>query len=133
MNIVCDTNVLISAILFGGRPRDVLKTVIEGKATAYLSPMLRGELVDVLSRKKSGLTSHQIALILQLVNETFIEVFPIEVPDVIADDPDDNHVIACALAANVDRIVTGDRHLLILHEYKGIVIQPPEVFLQSIK
>ena len=131
MKIVCDTNVLISAFLFGGRPREVLRTVIEGKNTAYLSPMLRCELAEVLGRKKFGLTSSQVVSIMQLVSETFLEVFPGKVPDVVAEDPDDNHVIACAFAANADRIVTGDTHLLDLAEYQGIVIQSPEVFLQS--
>ena len=131
MKIVCDTNILISAFLFGGRPREVLRTVIEGKNIAYLSPMLRCELAEVLGRKKFGLTSSQVVSIMQLVSETFLEVFPSKVPDVVAEDPDDNHVIACAFAANANRIVTGDTHLLDLAEYQGIVIQSPEVFLQS--
>jgi predicted nucleic acid-binding protein len=44
----------------------------------------------------------------------------LSVPRVVPDDPDDDHVVACAVAARVDVIVSGDKHLLKLREYQGI-------------
>lgn len=49
--------------------------------------------------------------------------------DVIQDDPGDNKVLECAAAGGADYIVSGDRHLLDLKEYRGIVILPPAGFL----
>ncbi len=49
-------------------------------------------------------------------------VYPVKTPQVIARDPDDDHVLACALAAQADLIVSGDRDLLDLGEYQGIRI-----------
>lgn len=49
-------------------------------------------------------------------------VSPLFVPRVVPEDPDDDHVIACALAAQADVIVSGDKHLLNLREYQGMHI-----------
>jgi len=125
MNVVCDTNVLVSAVLFGGQPREVLRRIAEGNAIGYTSPDLKRELADVLAREKFGLSSEQVSSILQLIGETFIEVVPDEVPDVIRDDPDDNVVLACAVAANAQWIVSGDRHLLDLKSYQETTILSP--------
>ncbi|MFV1981413.1 MAG: putative toxin-antitoxin system toxin component, PIN family [Rhodothermia bacterium] len=133
MKVVCDTNVLISAILFGGRPRDVLRRMIEGKATGYTSPELRLELAGVLGRKKFSLAHEHIDAIMRLIDSTFIEVFPNDVPSIIVDDPDDNMVLACAIAAKADFIVSGDRHLLSLGAYKSTLIRTVVDFLSELE
>lgn len=50
---------------------------------------------------------------------------PLDVPSVVPNDPDDDHVLACALAAKADLIVSGDRHLLALNRYQNIPIVSP--------
>lgn len=57
-----------------------------------------------------------------------IVVQPASVPEIIPNDPDDDHVLACALAANAEMIITGDKHLHSLGgEYQGIrIIAPAE-------
>ncbi len=52
------------------------------------------------------------------------------VPTVISDDPDDNHILACAATGAADLIVSGDRHLLRLKAYEGIPIVRPVDFLR---
>jgi predicted nucleic acid-binding protein len=54
------------------------------------------------------------------------------VPQVITDDVSDNHILACALAGRADFIISGDRHLLNLKEYEGIVIERPVDFLRTL-
>jgi predicted nucleic acid-binding protein len=51
-----------------------------------------------------------------------VNVSPLSTPRVVPNDPDDDHVIACALAARADAIVSGDHHLLDLREHQGIAI-----------
>jgi predicted nucleic acid-binding protein len=56
---------------------------------------------------------------------------PGTVPEVIAADPADNQILACALSGKAHVIVSGDRrHLLQLKEYKGITIVRPVDFLR---
>ncbi len=60
MNIVCDTNILISGILFGGHARTIIQLASRGSVTNFLSPTMLRELEDVLARPKFGLTTEQV-------------------------------------------------------------------------
>ncbi|MCD4824290.1 MAG: putative toxin-antitoxin system toxin component, PIN family [Phycisphaerae bacterium] len=133
MRIVCDTNVLISAILYGGRPRDVLEVIIEGKVCGFISPAIEQEFQDVLGRKKFGLSVSHVYQICQNLRELLHPVFPKETISVIKEDPDDNAILACAIAADADCIVSGDRHLLDLGEFRDVKIVTPAEFLQHMK
>ncbi len=59
-------------------------------------------------------------------------VSPTHIPRVVSGDPDDNHVIACGLAAGVDAIVSGDQHLLRLAKYEGMRILTPSEAMKII-
>lgn len=95
------------------------------------------ELLDVVSREKfaarlaaAGLTP--IGIVGEIRRLAAIAV-PLDVPRVVADDPDDDHVLACALAARADLIVSGDKHLLGLgNAYQGIAIVTPAQAVQRI-
>jgi len=130
MRVVCDTNVLISAILYGGRPRDGLQALVDGKANGFLSPALEQEFRAVLGRRKFGLSAGEAHLICERLTELFTPVFPREGVSVIAADPADNAVLACAMEARADCIVTGDHHLLDLGQYRGIAILRPAEALE---
>ena len=60
--------------------------------------------------------------------ELVVHVTPAHVPRVVPQDADDDHVLACALAARANLIVSGDKHLLGLGgSYQGIrIVQPTE-------
>ena len=128
MRVVLDTNVLVSAILSAdGPPRRLLNHARAGAYELCTSPVLLAELLDVLSRAKfasrmtrAGVTP--IAIVLE-VRRISLLVTPDRVPDVILDDPDDDHVLACAVVADAMLIVSGDKHLLgIGGNYCGIRI-----------
>ena len=128
MRVVLDTNTLVSGtISANGPPRRLLNAAIEQAFEFCTSPTLLAELLDVLSRQKFSQRLSQAGLSPELVvadlRNIATLVIPINVPHVIQDDPDDDHVIACAIAASADLIVSGDKHLHNLGGYyEGIRI-----------
>lgn len=130
MKLVTDTNVVVSGLLWLGTPGRLLAAAATGQVTLYTSPTLIAELSTTLTYEKlaeciqrSGLTHREL---LQRYVNVAIVVQPSAVPRVVPNDPDDDHVLACALAAHADLIVSGDRkHLLPLGSYQGIDIVTP--------
>lgn len=127
MRVVLDTNVIVSALVWGGIPYRLLQLAEAGEITLVTSPTLIAELADVLGRthlatRIAAQDMSAMALVAQYA--AFAEsVSPESVPAVIADDPDDDHVLACAVSGGVDMIVSGDKHLLRLGgKYDNIVI-----------
>jgi hypothetical protein len=128
MRIVCDTNVLVSGILFRGYPRRILTLVAQARLNNYTSPALLREAEDVLGRPKFGLRPGQVEQILALFRDTFVLVHPARQLTVIAEDPADNRVLEAAEAAVADVIVSGDRHLVALKQWQGIRVLSPADF-----
>ena len=129
MKVVLDTNVLISAIMFGGKSRDILEMGISGKIKIAVSQDILKELAEVLVDKKFRVpvsfvqqTIHELSEITELVIVT-------DRITVIKDDPDDNHILECAVSAKADYIVSGDSDLLGLKHFKKIKILSPSDFL----
>ncbi len=127
--VVLDTNVLISGILFGGNPRQILELVIQGKIDAYISPAIFTEFREVLIRPKFGLTPEKCFSIAKEIEDIFCFVFPRITVDLVKDDPEDNIILECALAAGVKYIITGDPHLLKLASFEKIKIISPASFV----
>ena len=119
---MCDTNTLVSGILFGGHPREIIQAASRGYVTNFISAAILRELEDVLARPKFGLSSEQILGIVALVRETFDFVEPDVSVNAVATDPDDNRILEAAVSAEAEYIVSGDKHLLALSEWKGIQI-----------
>ncbi len=132
MKIVCDTNVLISGVLFGGHARQILRLASRGILVNYFSPDVLREVQEVLQRPKFGLDPRHVLGIVALFKDTFELVTPSSQVHAIPSDPQDNHVIEAALAAQAEYIISGDKHLLNLAEWKGIRIIPPAEFMRTI-
>ena len=112
--LVLDTNVLISAVLFGGTPEAVVSLCRSGQTQLVTSDAILVELSGVL-RRKSGMESRQVVAIVEELRSFAVVVVPATTVDAIAEDPDDNRVLECAVEARADFIVSGDtRHLLAL-------------------
>lgn len=124
--VVLDTNVIISALLFGGKPRDILRMVIEKKVQAITSPVLISELLDVLS-KKFSYPEAKLILIEQIVTKSFVMVYPTKHIDILTDQAD-NRVHEAATAGKCVSIITGDRGLLNLGVHEGIQIMTSAAF-----
>jgi putative PIN family toxin of toxin-antitoxin system len=118
--VVFDTNVLVSAYAFGGRPADLVRRAITGELELVTSPALLAELARVLADKLEFDADHADAVVMQVVRIAHI-ARPSRRLAVLADESD-NRVLECAVAGEADSIVSGDRHLLDLGEYEGIPI-----------
>ncbi len=128
--VVLDTNVYISALMFGGLPGSLLDLAFLRAFTLIISPALLDELDEKL-QAKFGM-SPEDADFLRARLETVAQVVePREALSVIAEDPDDNRVLECAVKGEAEVIVSGDRHLLKLATYQGIVIVTMRQFLES--
>lgn len=131
---VVDTNVIISGSLKPGNPRKIWSAFKSGKCRFVLSSSMLRELNVVLQRPKfHNLINEdgrkEIVLYLELLAEL---IEPAEAVT-ICRDPEDNHILSCALKAEVDFIVTGDKDLLTLKSFRGIPIVKPKEFLARLK
>jgi putative PIN family toxin of toxin-antitoxin system len=104
-----------------------MQLAIDSDLELFASPILVEELSEVLGRRhlSSKLLEQRTSVneLAALYRQFTQNVSPLTVPRVVPNDPDDDHVLACALAARADLIVTGDRkHLLPLGSYEGITI-----------
>jgi hypothetical protein len=122
MRLVLDTNVVVSALLWDGAPRQLLRAGVEGNYLLFSSAPLLAELTDTLSRskfeRKIAASLFSVDQLVDLYSKLVAVVRPAPVPR-LAPDPDDDVVIATALAAKADFAVTGDRTLLSVAEYEG--------------
>jgi putative PIN family toxin of toxin-antitoxin system len=130
--VVLDTNILISAIAFGGKPREILKQAIEGKIRlAILEPIIE-EIGEVLGRDKFRYPASMIHLIIGELESITEFVEPQEQIEIIEKDVDDNRILECAVAFGADFIISGDNHLLELKIYNGIRIIRASDFLEEV-
>lgn len=130
VRVVLDTNVLVSAVLFGGKPEIILRSVIEEKILAVTSPILLSELREVFS-KKFPLREPDFKLTVNNLEKIFRTVQPKNTIK-IARDEDDNRVLEVAVEGGCNYIITGDRDLLDLKTFKNIKILTPDTFLSEI-
>jgi putative PIN family toxin of toxin-antitoxin system len=131
MRIVVDTNVIVSALIFGGLPRRVFEIVEDGRCGFYYSPEIENETRRVL-HDKFGWHDERLDRYLPELWNLGELVRPRRGVNAVKEDPDDNRIIECALAAGADTIVSGDGHLLRLTAFEGIIILTPRDFLRTL-
>lgn len=136
MRITADTNLIVSAALWGGNPRRVIDGARDGFFELYTSQPLISELIAILARDKFEKQFSRVGFTAEdLVEELLgfaIIVDAVHLPFPVSRDRDDDEVIACALSAACDFIVTGDIDLLILKEYQDIRIVTAADFLKEL-
>jgi putative PIN family toxin of toxin-antitoxin system len=125
VRLVLDTNIIVSGLIWGGVPRQLLDLGRDGRVTFFTSSVLLDELADVLEGDKFAalLVSQEItpAFLMQRYGILAKLVTPQPIERTVR-DVDDDAVIATALAAQADVIATGDSDLLVLHPWQGIQI-----------
>jgi putative PIN family toxin of toxin-antitoxin system len=132
VRVVADTNVFISALMFGGLPGTFLDLALLQSFLLVTSPALLDELDEKL-RLKFGLSPNDADLVRAQLQSSAVLVKPTVILAVIKDDPDDNRVLECAAAGEANYIVSGDRHLLQLRSYEGIPILTVRQFMDAVE
>lgn len=126
MKVVLDTNALISSTIWlNSSARKTVQLLIAQKARFYTSKAILEEYEEAVRRdfpEKIG----QLPQLISGVTSTSTLTESSSTLDVVKEDPDDNKIIECAVAAGAEFIVTYDSHLLKLKEYNGIRILTPE-------
>lgn len=129
--VTLDTNILVSALGWKGNPHKILQKVVDGEFDLFMSYAQYEELAKVLDYPKFGFTEEQKTRFKTLVSRITTSIkTPIEL-DVVKEDPSDNRILECALAADVDFIVSGDEHLLSLETFGRIRIVSARDFLDA--
>ena len=136
MRVVLDTNVVTSALLWGGTPERLIEAAGEGSLELFASEALIAELAGILGRAKfaaklrqKNLSAAEIVARYREIAET-VEAAPIE--EAALRDPDDAAVLACALAARAEAIISGDDDLQALGSYQGIPVLSPSDCLRRL-
>ncbi|MFY3740471.1 MAG: putative PIN family toxin of toxin-antitoxin system [Candidatus Nitrosomirales archaeon] len=131
LRAVVDTNVLVSALIGTGKPRELWKTAVERKFTIIISKEMLVEFLDVVERRKfvdirRNSLERFVTQLIRISTMTSIKSSYRAVPE----DPDDDIVINTAYDGNADYIVTGDFHLLRIGRFRDIKIISIDTFLK---
>jgi uncharacterized protein len=134
IKIVIDTNALVSAILFGGKPGELISLWKSGRIQPLASKEIIEEYIKVLTYPKFELSEAAINYILYSEILPYFDIIQIKNrPKIIKDDPSDDKFIHCAKAGRAKIIITGDQHLLNLKTYQEIKMLIPAEFLTKIR
>ena len=131
IKVVVDTNVFVSSF-FGGNPRKIVDLWKSGQLTLCLSRPIIDEYVEVLQRL--GLKNErELSELLSLFAHGFHVLFSAKTPELhlVEKDPDDDKFIECAVALKADFVISGDKALIAVQDYMGIMIVTPKKFLDS--
>lgn len=126
MRLVLDTNVVASGLLWNGAPAQLIDAARTDDIELFTSRVLLAELTRILRRAKfsKAITASELSLDELVLGyaELVTLVTPTEIPLTILRNPDDDHVLSCALAAQAECIVSGDHDLLDFKTFRGIPI-----------
>jgi len=133
---VVDTNVLVSGFLWGGPPNRLIETFRSGAGVLVASRTLVEEFGRTLRKPdlqtrlaRAGITA---ATVMEHLVASVVVVDAPPLPAPVCRDPDDDAILALAVAAHAEMIVTGDKDLLVLGSYAGIPILNPAEALERL-
>lgn len=125
--VILDTNVILSGILFGGNPEKIIKLVVKRKIILCISPALYAEVIEKLEFKFS-LFPESIQKANRIL-DTFGKKYVPRKKVTILKDKKDNFLLELAEESKADYLISGDKTVLELEEFKGTKILSPKEFL----
>lgn len=129
--IVVDTNTLISAFGWEGKPHNIIRKILNEEIEMIISQQQIEEVKRVLDYPKFNFSDEQKSRFLSIVYGIANIVEISETLKIIEEDPDDNIILECAVKNKADFIISGDEHLLKLKEYSGVKIITASEFLEN--
>ncbi|MEM2902859.1 MAG: putative toxin-antitoxin system toxin component, PIN family [Candidatus Bathyarchaeia archaeon] len=134
-NVVFDVNILVSALIARGKPKELWLKAVRKKFNLLTSREILSEFVEVLRRKKFQryVEEQDVRDFLEVLNVTARFVHVKSRFKVVKQDPDDDIILRTAYDGKADYIVSGDEHLLRLGEFRGIRILSVDEALKTIK
>ncbi len=132
LRVVIDTNIYISAIFWGGKPRQIVDMGRDGHIFIFTSLDIEKEIGDRLA-VKFHLAEDEVSRIMLDFGTLTIPIKPTKKISFIKDDPDDDKFLECGIACQANYIVSGDSHLQRAKEFEGIKILSPSDFLRTIQ
>ena len=139
LKVVLDTNVFVSSLLVRqGLPARVLDAWRERQYVLVISPAIISEIEATLSypriRRKYAISDDDLTGLRALLEQDALLVpGDLTAAGAVPGDPSDDKVVACAVEAGADLIVSGDRHLLDLGAYQGIPVLTARAFLERLE
>ena len=131
MRVVLDTNVFVSALLFGGKPSRIVELAKDGRIELFVSPFILAEFEDKL-KSKFGYTArgaHEAGADIEVIAQV---VRPRDKIHAIERKDSDNRILECAVEAGAQALVTGNmRDIRPLGSFQGIEILTPSEFLEK--
>jgi putative PIN family toxin of toxin-antitoxin system len=133
IRVVLDTNVIISALLFGRVPGELISLWKSGRLQPLASSQIIDEYIRVLAYPKFKLTEDEINFLLYSEILPFFDVLEVnqESLPIIFADPSDDKFLLCAEIGMADVIISGDRHLLSFNHDKSFIIMDPIQFIKK--
>src|SRR3989344_2556929 len=127
--VVLDTNILISALGWKGKPKLIFEKILNGELELIISDKQSEEIIEVLDYPKFNFSNEQKSSFINILLEVSALIKIDKIFDVIKEDPDDNIIITSAVIGKADYIISGDEHLLKLKEFKRVKILNANDFL----
>ena len=131
MRAVLDTNVVMSAIFFGGTPMKIVRAAFSKKVQLVASRAVMSEYREVAERLHEQFPSVNYRRPLSILESKVTMVRPGALGQTVCRDPDDDAIIACALGGKAKVICSGDGDLLALNGFRGLEIMAPSDFCQQ--
>ena len=132
LRITLDTNILISAAIWETSVcNKFIRKLLHYEAQLFTTPDIIREFMDILKRDFAH-DSQEIENEVKTVLKTMRVIYPQMNIFAVEADPSDNKILECAVISNSDYIITYDKHLLAIKEFRGIKIVTPEVMLKAI-
>ena len=132
VGVVFDTNVLVSALGFGGTPLEALIRAFEDDVQLVVTSETLAELDRVMQYDRLPFTGDERKQYLEILRNEAEVVTELPELAVVERDPDDDMFLACAVGGNCQYVVSGDDHLLALKSFRGVEIVSPASFLDRV-
>jgi putative PIN family toxin of toxin-antitoxin system len=128
--VTLDTNVLLSALVFGGKPRQIIELFARDLIDVVISEEILTEMRRHVANKFAAFSDDLRKF--EILLEQDAELVKLgDITIAVCRDPDDDRILETATIGACDYIVSGDKDLLVLEKYKHIQILKPAEFLDT--